>query len=246
MFKNGRVLTPEQFSELFGDIIKMITKALFGFTKEEVQWLIGHKKQLAETITGAITSLVSEIDTWGGWRNEWEKFYSDVMEMTVDFSSLVIPEKPEGNWWLVVVAPDVTHNQIIEKLRTLFPVWINAADFDEVIDITKEQRRATDNPYAIWVKANDEAGRENAHKSANDLGTTPQITLIERLILEYVHFKWLGGHLDISTTTLCAGSRKSDGNVPRVHWDGGHDRLDVYWYRADDRSDYLRSRSVSC
>lgn len=247
MSTNGTVQrTVGQVAELAGDIVKFLIKFLSTLSGSELQTLVNKKKKLFDGIKKAIEEVLGK--TKGAFADllcEWETFYSGVMGMTVDFSDLVIPPKPDGDWWLVVVMP-ITHSQIITKLRTLFKVWTYADDLDKAIDMAKEQRKAADTPYTIWVHATVEADQDNANKSANNLTSTNQITLMERLLLEGVYFKRTGKHLDIDNWTLCAGSRDLDGVVPLMSWHGDDYELSVDWCSVDSRSDCLRSRSVSC
>lgn len=49
-------------------------------------------------------------------------------------------------------------------------------------------------------------------------------------------------HLDIQNVTLCAASRDSDGNVPKVNWNQDNSKVNVNWYYSDNRNENLRSR----
>lgn len=236
-----------QVWELLGDIIKFLGKLFSGLSAEQLQLLVSQKKRLFNGFRDVVEKVLGVADN--GYRDlvaEWQKFYSEVFGLTVDLSGLVAPPKPEGDWWLIVVVPGITYNQLMAALRRLFPVWVYADDLDKAIDMAREQRRAIDKPYAIWVRANVEADPDNTNKSANDLGNTPQITLMERLLLEGVYFRRVGKHLDARSYTLCAGSHHSDGHVPSVHWDGSDDKLAVHHDgNPDSRGSDLRSRSVS-
>jgi hypothetical protein len=50
------------------------------------------------------------------------------------------------------------------------------------------------------------------------------------------------GHLDKRDATLCAGSRYSCGNIPRVYWLSGE--LGVYCYFPGGRGGCLRARAA--
>ena len=84
----------------------------------------------------------------------------------------------------------MTYNKVIQAMRKKFKVWVYTDDLDGAIDFSKEQRRAIDKPYAVWVRANIEADPELKNKSANDLGAMPAITLLERLLLEIFYFNF--------------------------------------------------------
>ncbi len=249
MFTNGTVpKTVGQVAELVGDVVKFLIKFLSALSGSDLQILISRKKKLFDGIKKAVEDVLGKASDTHDFDLilEWKKFYSEALGIDVDLSGLVIPTKPDGDWWLIVVMPGITYSHVIAKLRALFNVWTYVDDLDKVIDMTKEQRRATDASYAVWVRATMEADPENANKSANDLAGTPQITLMERLLLEGVYFKRTGKHLDIDNITLCAGSRRSDGYVPDTYWDADGDELCVDWYSVGYRFDDLRSRSVSC
>jgi len=236
-----------------GELVTTVVQAAFQFFKliseRQLTWLLKHKSQVIDAILNALCALVEAASQpdHAELRKEWEKFYWDVMGITVDLSTVLIPMMPvKSAWWLIVVAPGVTYNQIITALCKLFPVWVFTEDLDKVIDVAKEQRRATNAPYAVWVRATTEADPENANESANNLVNTDQITLKERLLLDGVYSRWTGRHLDVDNWSLCAGSRSSDGGVPRVGWGGGDCRLHVRWCGPDYADGSLRSRSVSC
>jgi len=236
-----------------GELVTTVVQAAFQFFKliseRQLTWLLKHKSQVIDAILNALCALVEAASQpdHAELRRELEKFYLDVMGITVDLSAVLIPMMPvKGDWWLIVVVPGVTYNQIIANLRTLFPVWVHIQDLDKAIDITKEQRRAVNEPYAVWVRATVEADPDNAGRSAIDLTGTLQITLMERLLLEGVYFRRTGKHLDVRTATLCAGSRSSDGGVQCTCWGCDVDRLVVSWYSPGYAYNFLRSRSVFC
>ncbi|MFA6136345.1 MAG: hypothetical protein WC705_03260 [Candidatus Paceibacterota bacterium] len=235
-----------QVWELLGDIFKILGKKFSGLSLSQVQRLISNKKQLIDSYWKVALDILGEVeDVHLNLVGEWQRFYSEVLRITVDLSTLVIPPKPEGNWWLIVVVPGVTYNQIINMMRKLFQVWVWTDNLDKAVDMAKEQRQATDKPYAIWVRANVEADSDNSNKSANDLVNTPQITLMERLLLESVYFMRTGEHLDVTNVTLCAGSRGLVGRVPGVDWRGSGGELYIRYFDSGHSCDDLRSRSVS-
>ncbi|HEY4524378.1 MAG TPA: hypothetical protein VJL36_01300 [Candidatus Paceibacterota bacterium] len=107
--------------------------------------------------------------------------------------------------------------------------------------------------YRLHVCANIEADEEFKNLSANDLKARgfPSITLTERLLLGLTFFIATDRngqpdaderHLDRDNTTLCAGSRRSDGFVPRVSWDRDSRKACVDWCSPD----YFRSGLRSC
>ncbi len=245
--KNGTVRegTKGQVAELFGKISQILLAIVQGLNFDQLKWLIGHKAQLAKAIRDSVEALVGKIQDLPDYLVWWQNFYREE-GVKIDFTSFEIPEKPEGDWWLILVASGMTYNQIIKIMRKKFKVWVYTEDLDGAIDFSKEQRQATDKPYAVWVKANIEADSELKNKSANDLGATLAITLLERLLLEIFYFSSIssGNHLDIDTWTLCTGSRHLVGDVPFVYFDRSVGKVFVHWANPSIANDLLRSRQV--
>ncbi|HAT74806.1 MAG TPA: hypothetical protein DCS28_02095 [Candidatus Moranbacteria bacterium] len=171
-----------------------------------------------------------------------QKFYQKVFGESQDFSEVRIPEKPEGDWWLIVLVKGMTPEELFQRCREKFGAWKwTNKSLDEII---VSDRTAKDGHYAIWVKANIEADEEFKNLFANQLKAQNHkgITLEERLVLELFYFWRTKKHLDNQNWTLCAGSRYSDGDIPYVSWNDG--RMDVYRCYPDSVHDHLRSRRV--
>lgn len=128
---------------------------------------------------------------------------------------------------------------VLAECKKLFPVWRYT---DRNLDETITSERTTENAYTITFKNLQEADEDMKSISANDIKEKgiSGITLLERLVMELEYFKDTGNHLDIDNWTLCAGSRDSDGSVPRVDWCDG--KLRVYWTLAGSRRSDLRAR----
>jgi len=128
-------------------------------------------------------------------------------------------------------------SEIMQKCRDTFKLYSCYSDeqLDKYFPPVKSKRK---------FKNVREADEENANKSADDLKQSDQITLKERLLMELLYFKKTGNHLDIKNWTLCAGSRNSDGRVPRVHWRSGYREVYVDWCYPDLHHVYLRARSA--
>lgn len=238
-------LNLDQIGEVLASIVQMIIKILAGLKREQLQWLIGHKTQLANAIRDAIRSLVGTIQELPAHLIWWQNFYQEE-GIVIDFATFQIPEKPEGDYWPIMVAPGRTYNQTIQMLRKKFPVWLWNEDLDAVIDLSKEQRRAINQPYVVWVKANIEADPDLVNKSANDLAGQKMIVLMERLLLEIFYFCVIapGQHLDIVNWTLCPGSRCVGGSVPSVDFHPLDGEVNVSGCHPDDAGGHLRARSA--
>ena len=154
-----------------------------------------------------------------------------------------IPKCQVGRSRLIVVPQGLTMNHVIVFFRTQFTVSLYADDLDRAV--TKNDR-TNGKTYAIWVQDVVEADEELKGLSANDLAEKkiPGITLLERLLHEVLYFSETNKHLDIENSTLCAGSRRSDGFVPAVGWNEDDHELCVGWGYPGDRSENGRTRAV--
>jgi hypothetical protein len=176
---------------------------------------------------------------------EWRNFYHQIFGITLD--DVVVPAKHLGFDRLIVVAKGLTPQQVYNKCTELFKCWkYTDSTLDEVVT---QNDRTSDRTYAIWVRNTVEADKEHKNKSANALKQANHngITLLERLLLELKYYKEVRKHLDMETITLCAGSRDSDGSVPRVlwrSWRSDNERFYVLACSADGCRDDLRSREV--
>ena len=164
------------------------------------------------------------------WGERWKK----------DFSGLFIPEHQESFDRLLIIPQGMTPNKAFDRLLAAnIPAWRYTDNLNSIFSV-----RPACSDYAIWVRNREEADEEWQGKSANDVlvALVNGINLPERLVFEEDYFRETGSHLDVQSITLCAGSRNSDGNVPRVHWDDGEVR--VGWYRAGNAFGFVRVREV--
>jgi len=204
-------------------------------------WLEALKKFLRKENPFAANETTGAYDEL---KRKWSRIYKKYFRIKTDFSGLQIPKKPEGDWWLIIVAQGMTPEKIFQVCKKTFGAW-KWTD-DNLDKIVTSDRSAKDGAYAVWVKANIEADEEFKNLSANDLKKQNHIgiTLEERMLLEIFYFAETNNHLDISNWTLCTGSRFSDGGVPSVDWYSVGREVSVLGYGPDDAIDGLRSRQV--
>ena len=107
-------------------------------------------------------------------------------------------------------------------------------------------RNPKDGSYWVRCKASVEADEKNKNLSADNLAQKgiKGLTLLERLLLELAYYLASGAHLDVTTITLCSGSRRSDGDVPRVRWGSGNRGVCVDWCGPGYCGDDLRARAA--
>jgi len=224
----------------YGDLtlgqVEALVNVLGGM--DAVRAVLAGKKKIALTeFSDEVTRLVlNPVD--------WSAFYQKVLGMTPDFSGLVIPKDPGGYGWPVPVAKGLTASRLFAECKKRFPCYSYVGD-DLDKFVSENERTADKASYIIRVRDRAEADEELANLAANQIKKQKltTMTLAERLLLELWYFWRTGGkHLDIKNITLCAGSRNSGGDVPRVLWVDG--RLRVHWDYPDGANGSLRARSA--
>jgi len=205
-----------------------------------------HKTSIVGQANGGVT-YASGLDTVA-FLVDWQKYLGEVFGITADFLSMIkLPPFRQGFGWGVVMPQDLLVQRMLDILKLRFDgkLWQWCQNVDAELDPAKEVRTTANGPYVIWCRDRVEADEELKNLSANDLSTrgTNCMTEPERIMLEgWFHWK-TGGHLDIKNVTLSAGSRWSDGDVPRADWHGD-DKFYVYRYDVDDWDGYIRAREV--
>lgn len=172
-------------------------------------------------------------------------FFKEVFGRIVDLSTISLPSFRSGFGWGVVVVPCITTDLVYRVSRDRFGAYKGTdSSLDEIVPIANDERTTTNGSYVVWCRDRVEADEEFKNLSARQIAKRKlrTMTLLERELLGlWYHWK-TGSHLDTTTWTLCSGSRRSDGCVPRVYRRG--DRLGVDWCNAGDRSAVVRAREV--
>jgi len=231
------------------EIVKAVWNAVldFGGTDDDMRNVLRNKdlaNSLALVILGRAEVVLKNkavsdlniLDSWAG-------FYREYFGLTVGFSGLKIPPKStEGNWRLLVIASNLTNNQVYDACKKQFSCYKYTYNLDK--DISRNERDPKKGNYAIWVRDTVEADEVHKNKSANMItkeGLKTE-TLLERMLHELVYFSETGSHLDVNNVTLCSGSCSLGGSVPGADWYGG--RFRVNWDGTAGRDGCLRSREV--
>lgn len=241
---DAKLATREQEREVLAWIIRKFPEGRM--PAENAQYLIEHPEELPEMLLGMVSnqtnttipSTIIQVD----WKVNWQKFYFEVFDLTVDFSGVKLADDPGGFGWEVVVTKGLTLNKVWAKCCKRFNCYSYLGD-DLDQTVPKNDRQATKN-YAKRFRDRVEADEENKNLSANTLikRKVQGITLLERLLLELWYHWTTGKHLDIQCVTLCTDSRDQRGGVPAVDWSGYG--LWVDGYNPDDSGDNLRTRSA--
>ena len=173
----------------------------------------------------------------------WQKIYRD--HFGVELGPVVIPIHRKGFDRLLVVAQEVTAQQVFDVCEKLFPCWKSTSESLDVAVPTND-RTSSAGAYACWVRDRIEADEELKNLSANNLTAQEKATetLLERELHELVYFFETDKHLDIKNVTLIAGSRSRDGGVPSAYWHGGEFFVNLVWYSPGHAFDGLRAREV--
>lgn len=244
----GQDFTPDwvkkigtMLAEIFRQLHLRLKEPGKGLSLEQLQLFIEHRNPFAKVATKLV-------DVYEHIRRDWEKFYKDNFNLTVDFSGVRIPKCPGIGWRLLIIAQGLGPERVYQVSKQVFgKAW---KYYDQPLDevVTKNERSNQDSSYAIWVRDGQEADEIHKNKSANQVASEKLSTetCLERLIHGLKFFRETGKHLDVKTITLCSGSRYDDGRVPYVSWGGVRDGLRVGWYNPDDAIDILRAREVSC
>jgi hypothetical protein len=221
-----------------------------GYSRGEAQKLLargGHfKARLKEVIADALRDQWAWLVT--DWQREMTRFYSTVYGFNLDLTGVEFPVEQPGFGWALAMPKGFTANRIWAKCKDRFPCrsYLGSKSYlgDNLDAFVSVHDRLPTKTYVKRFRDCVEADIENEGLSANDLAkrAVSSITLPERLQLE-VWYEWkTGRHLDRVTSTLCAGSRDSDGYVPYA--DCGDREFIVNCCSPDAAGGRLRSRSV--
>lgn len=174
---------------------------------------------------------------------EWEKFDRRFFPEFVrsPYSGLRMPKPLPGDNWPIVTLPGLTMNTVVERMRKELRVVTYRDDLDRNVF---SDRMAVSMPRLTLVRARVEADEELKAKSAETLAAEQVVCTTFPETLRLFFFKWSQGvKLDEHTATLCAGSRRLDGDVPSAGWRGGG--FYVYYYYPQGAHSNIRARAAS-
>ena len=234
----------------------LITLCRFGFSPEIAKKIVNTETGAAKKICNLFFDNTKD-NIFFAMKRDWEDFYLSRFGLPLDLSNLVIPQYPGDGWRLLVIARDATLDFILYECRNLFNV--KAPKFDEYLPnlVISERRNKyflSYASYAVWVKDIKDSNEDTdlADLCVNDIDAQGIATenLEERLIHEIVFFKEKGEHLDTSSITLCAGSRRRgkrlfSQDVWSVCWDNKADQLEIGLFAAHRTDKKLCVRRVS-
>ncbi len=207
-------------------LASFIARVLADIPFEQVQYLLTNKSTVLRKKLQEVFEIAN--DPFAEVRIEWQEFYKKYFGVIVDFSGVIIPPKPTGQYRLIFISLGLLLNATTVAMRKLFKVWVCNDDLDASVTVNT---RTSVKSYAVWVRIGVEPDEKYLGKSTRDADTEGKIgvTLLERLVFEVKYFVETGLHLDIKGVTICTGSRDSRGSVPLVYFYPTGGAVEVYW-----------------
>lgn len=215
----------EKLGLLAGFIVEFLATI---FADDQIDYHLGYKTELKKKLR----EVFSITDEFLSSREEWQNFYKEKFNWTVDFSSVIVPVIPsDGKWRLLFIPKGMTMNLAFKIALSLFKSWKYYDDLDK--KVTKNIRN-TEHHYAVWVRDGVEPDQEFFGQSTRqaDPEMLIGVTLLERILFEIKYFIETGSHLDIKGVTFCSGSRYADGYVPNAYLNND-DKFNVNYYSLD-------------
>lgn len=179
---------------------------------------------------------------------DWEKYYLEIHGLKTDFSGIYIPEAGDEFSWLICRPENFFTERAYSGGKKLYAKW-KYTDTDKSLDDIINMSFGRDGktyPYIVRVRPKWEADENLKNLSANQITgrNINTLCLTERLLLgDFLYWKYQR-HLDVKTTTICTGSRYSDGEVPAVGWYMHYGEVHVDWFGFVNAGDSLRSREA--
>ncbi len=245
--ENSQSVTIGQIQKFTGMVFENLPLNLL--TKDTIQALIENPPEIKRVLNAFIPQPLDS-NKCEDLVADWQKFYQDYLDLTVDLSAVKIPGYQKDFDRVIIIPQGLTLEGVIGAIvrKMKLCTWKNDNRLLNK-DVPTNDRDAKNGAYAIRIRERAEADEEMKNKSADYLAKKQiaGITLIERLVYELKYFSETKSHLDIQNWTLCSGSRRSDGDVPRIGWYSGSGSLGVGHYNPDGFDDGLRARVVvSC
>lgn len=222
-------------------VTEIVTRFFFALNSDEAKALLQSKGVLSRKISDAFSEVfVATADEYTVQRTYWEGIYSTHYGIDADFSQVVVPKKPcDGKWRLVFMPKGLIINQAAVAYQKVIsdhdPKWELKQAVDDLDAAVTHNIRTQIADYAFWVCDEQEADKKlyaQATKQAiphQSLG----ITVRERLVCGAVHFIETKRHLDEQNSTLCFGSRYSDGSIPYIYCNRDDYSVSVCWGDAE-------------
>jgi len=227
----------EKLGMLAGFIVDFLSTIL---NFDQVKYWLGHKNELKKKLK----EVFSFVDEFSEIRKQWQEFYKTQFNWDVDFSLVIVPQKPKkGNWRLLFIARKMTCNKVFKRWKDLFECCKYNDNLDNSVSTNV---RTSSSHYVIWVKDSIEPDKEFLGKSTEQADPDVKIgvTLLEGMIFELKYYSETGKHLNIKGITYCSGSRFLHCGIPSIYSDLATYRVVVYWYSPSSSFLYSGIRIV--
>lgn len=163
---------------------------------------------------------------------EWKYFYEKYFGIDLTISDIRIPAYKEDYDRIIVVAKDLSYEDIILAMKKRFELLLVNAYVTNYYDHNILDRRNNNDSYAIRIRNKDYSGEiryvatyvEKFTVANIKPSTINDITLMERLLFELKYFDETNNHLDIESFTVCGGSYYKKDSLalsPAVGWKTG-------------------------
>lgn len=169
----------------------------------------------------------------------WKEFYARYFNLRVDLDQNIIPDYPPGHHRLIVVVPKINPDRVIRAMRIRFTkVRTEISDIARII--ISDDRSASEFPYAIWVKDEDNPIWDYSQPSEQPLFFA---TLLEYLLHFFKTWDETGRALNVETSMLCTGTKMVDG-FPLLRFYPDIEELKITTFKEGDDSSGCHPRSV--
>lgn len=216
--------------DMVTQIISKLTEVILVFLKslkeDELKWFIKFQNHLIDEVRDFFASWLKPYSQLSEHLQWWKQAYLK-RGIEIDLGDLHIPQKPKGEYWPLLVAPEISENVLIEIIEEAMVhvrekeapdekiedpvVWIEKGALDLLINPPRP-----DKPYVLWFKSIPNASDDpDFTGKLFDKPTQEQcMTAKERLLAEIAYFCFLSPkqHLDFRGRTICS-SFVSDGRV---------------------------------
>lgn len=175
----------------------------------------------------------------GGY--DLNKFASEISSDSMVFKDLFCPIA-SSRFDLVLGVPSISCNQLWKLWQSMFPC---TSPFGDFLDQEIAEGGTVKNPYLFRLYNSVEPDLETLGLSGSELRRKRinAISLPEFMIAEMFHFKATrGGHLNLSHSTLCAGTQFRDGTIPEVRFENRCVVID--WVKPTHADSKLGTRLV--
>lgn len=173
----------------------------------------------------------------------WNRIYSELFGITLDWSQIAIPEYKPGYDHLIVVAKDLTIERVYDVCARQFPCKCLIDDLDGTI--SRNDRNPNKGAYAVWVLNQTETDKwtklSDVELRKHGIGG---IALLECILHELERWFTTKKHVDREHWLFCFGSHGPNRRIPDAYFDGKEFVVTWFYPGCGGGPFNLRSRVV--